>query len=235
MKSRANEWVARFYPNFHKLRQVDQLVRLIYFHTVVEGRDSVSTPELNRLFDFVDVASPENLPQMLFYLSVKGKRLLNREGEYSLRREVREQIDGELARLHGAQPRVAVGPVAAFEFPDKKFNDAKIQTLLDEARRCYGTECWNACGILIRIVIERGLDSVSPAIKAIGGLRDKLNYCISNPGIFSKSIVEGLKELKGAKLIGDIVAHHSNITLDKHDVDVFVAPFRMVLKEIKSV
>ncbi|HXN96884.1 MAG TPA: hypothetical protein VN879_20420 [Candidatus Acidoferrales bacterium] len=235
MKQRANEWIGYLYPEFHKLRPTEQILRLVYFHTVVEGRETISLEELCRLFDFVSVPTPDNLPQMLFYLATRGKRLLNEQGEYLLRRQVRQLIEEEIAQVSGFQAPVIAGPAPAFEFPDKKFKDAKVKVLIDEAKRCYATECWNACGILVRIVIERGLDSVSPAVKAIAGLRDKLNYCISNPGSFSKSIVEGLKELKGAKLIGDIVAHHSNITLDKHDIDVVAAPFRMVLKEIQTI
>ncbi len=234
MKSKANEWVDQF-PEFHKLSSTEQIVRLVYFHTVEEGRGTVSHEELNRIFEFIEVPTPDNLPQLLFHLCGRGKRLVKRDGEYSLRREVRKRIEEELARLSGTRPPVVLGHVAVFEFPGRVFADAKVRILLEEARRCYATECWNACGILTRIVIERALDSVDAAIKAVNGLRDKLNYSTANPSFFSKSIVEGLKELKGAKLIGDIVAHHSNITLDKHDIDVVAAPFRMVLKEIKTV
>jgi len=230
-----NEWVGSNYPNFHRLKPTEQIVRLVYFHTVVEGRESVSSTELVRLFDFVEVPTPENLQRLLLYLSRNGRRLLHKAGEYSLRREVRQLITDEIARHADAPLSISVGRVAAFEFPGKTFQDSKITTLIEEARRCYATGCWNACGILVRIVLERSLDTVGQSVKSANGLKDKLNYCISNPAGFAKSIVEALKELKGAKLVGDIVAHHSDITLDKHDVDVVAAPFRMFIKEIKTV
>jgi hypothetical protein len=234
MQTKVNNWVDRF-REFHSMSTTEQIVRLVYFHTVVESRGSISRQELEVLFRFVEVPVPANVPQLLTHLTGKGRRLIKDGAEYSLRREVRISISDELNPVTPASAPIPVGTVPAFEFADRKFSDQKIQTLLIEAKRCYATECWNACGILMRIILERTLDSVSPAIKSANGLKDKLNYCVSNPGHFSKTIVEGLKELKGGKLLGDIVAHHSSILLDKHDVDLVTTPFRLFLKEVKTI
>jgi hypothetical protein len=234
MKSKANEWVGQF-PSFHELNDTEQIVRLVYFHTIEEKRETISKQELEQLFVFVDVPVPANLVQMLAYLSGKGSRLINKGGEYSLRREVRQGIDAELAKITGNQPPPKLGPAPAFEFPGRDFKDKKVEVLLREAKRCYATECWNACGILMRIVLERTLDSADPRLKATGGLKAKLNVGISTAGIFSQTIVDTLKELKSAKLIGDIVAHHSSIVLDKPDIDLVAPSLRMLIKEITSV
>jgi len=228
--SKLNQWIDQF-PEFHALPPTEQIVRLAYFSEVEDAQETTPRQRFSALFDTIGVEQPANLAQMLTYLAGRGKRLLKRDGGYSLRREVRQAIREELERFSGIQS-AASRLVPAFEFPGQSFIDGKVRTLLAEAKKSYATECWNACGILVRIIIERTLDSVDPKIKGIQGLRDKLNYCVSNPGQFSKSIIEGLKELKGAKLVGDIVAHHSSITLDKHDVDVVIPPFRMLLKEV---
>jgi hypothetical protein len=234
MKLKANEWVDQF-PNFHDLNDTEQIVRLVYFHTIEEKRDTISRAELQQLFEFVDVPIPDSLPQMLTYLSGRGNRLINRSGEYSLRREVRQSIQTELETITGRQPPPKIGPVPAFEFPDRVFKDKKVEILLAEAKRCYANECWNACGILMRIVLERTLDTANPNVKATSGLKGKLNVGISTGGIFSQTIVDTLKELKSAKLVGDIVAHHSSVVVDKSDVDLVAPSLRMLIKEVTTV
>jgi hypothetical protein len=122
-----------------------------------------------------------------------------------------------------------------FEFPGRVFTDKKVGALLGEAKRCYSVECWNACGILMRIVLERTLDSADTRVKTTSGLKAKLNVGISTAGIFSKTIVDTLQELRSAKLVGDIVAHHSGIVLDQADVDLVVPSLRMLIKEVTTV
>lgn len=234
MKSKANDFLEQ-YPDFHLLSEADQITRLVYFHTIVEKRETISRQELEQLFRFVDLPVPQNLPQQLAYLCGKGVRLLNMSGEYALQRPVRQDIEKELEKLTGNSPPPKIGPVPAFEFAGKNFKDTKVETLLGEAKKCYANECWNACGILMRIVLERTLDSVDPRLKAASGLKDKLNVAVSTGGLFSKTIVDTLKELRSAKLAGDIVAHHSSILLDKHDVDLVAPSLRMLIKEVSTI
>jgi hypothetical protein len=234
MKSKVNEWVDQF-RTFHELNDTEQIVRLIYFHIVSEKRESISRQELEQLFEFVEIPVPSNLGQMLTYLCGKGDRLINKgRGEYSLRREVRQSIEKELEQLKGAPPP-PTGPVPAFEFMGRVFKDKKIEALLVEAKKCYANHCWNACGILMRIVLERTLDSADTRVRAASGLKDKLNVGISTAGIFSKTIVDALRELKNAKLLGDIVAHHSSIVLDKSDVDLVAPTLKVLIKEVTTV
>jgi hypothetical protein len=238
MKSRVNEWVDQF-PYFHEIPATDQITLLVYFHTIEEKKESISREELQTLFRFVDVPEPDNLPQMLSYMFGKGKRLiLKSPGQYSLRREVRQTVEKQLATILPSPDLAVAAPSISsgvFEFPGKTFNDSKVEILLNEAKKSYDTECWNACGILMRIVLERTLDSVDPKIKAALGLKDKLNVSISSPHLFSKTMVDALKELKNAKLIGDIVAHHSSIVLEKPDINIVAPPLRILLKEVKTV
>jgi hypothetical protein len=72
---------------------------------------------------------------------------------------------------------------------------------------------------LLRIILERTLDASDTRLKHTDELKGKLNLAISTPGIFSRTITDTLKELKNAKLIGDIVAHHSSVLLDESDID----------------
>jgi hypothetical protein len=234
MKSKVNQWVDQF-PGFHELNDTEQIVRLVYFHTIEEKRETVTKSEIEQLFEFVDLPVPANLAQMLVYLAGKGNRLINKSGEYSLRREVRQSIETALDAIRGVQAPPKVAPVPAFEFPGRAFKDKKVEVLLLEATRCYGNQCWNACGILMRIVLERTLDSADPRLKATPGLKAKLNAGTSTPGIFSKTIVDALRNLGTAKLLGDIVAHHSTIVLDKPDVDLVAPSLRMLIKEVTTV
>jgi hypothetical protein len=121
-----------------------------------------------------------------------------------------------------------------FEFAGRAFSDAKIEALLQELRKCYPQECWNACGLLVRIIVERALDTVDNAVKAKNGLRDKINAC-RGLAVLSKSVREALDGLHGAKIMGDIAAHHSKIVLDKPDVDLVLPAFRVLIKEVKTI
>jgi hypothetical protein len=234
MKVKVGDFVDSF-PDFARLSLNEQILLLIYFHTVVEARESVSQFELGRLFGFAELTTPKNLGQRLGFLCGKARKLRNNEGEYSLQRPSRISIEKEIERLRGIEPAVEVTVDEKFNFPGKNFNDFKIQKLLEEAGKCYALQCWNACGIVVRIIIERALDTLSPAVKGKNGLKDKINYAIGDLGIpMSKSTREGFKTLHGAKLVGDIVAHHSEILLDQGDVDSVIPPFRILLKEVKS-
>lgn len=235
MKSKVSEFVDLF-PNFHELDVNEQITRFIYFHTVEERRETISQNELATLFRFAELRVPRTLQQKLGYLCGKVQRLWCERGEYSLARPVRIAIQGEVNALRGvaAVPRVALD--TKFVFPDRAFKDKKIEALLTEAGKCYALECWNACGILMRIVIERALDALDPSIKAKSGLKDKINYASSASGLpISRSMQDGLKTLHGAKLVGDIVAHHSSTLLDGGDIDGIIPHFRMLLKDVKTI
>ena len=200
-------------------------MRLVYFHAFEEARESVNKDELDHLFKLADVPVPKNLSQLLTYLCGKGRKLINGNGEFSLRREVRKEIEQEVRGLRGSTvpPRLDGG--SPFDFAGRVFTDAKIGALLGELKKCYPQECWNASGLLIRIIVERTLDAVDNAVKAKSGLRDKINAC-RGLGALSKSLREALDGLQGAKIMGDIAAHHSKLILDKPDVDLVLPAFR---------
>lgn len=233
MKDRVNEFVDLF-PDFHSMGQSAQIVRLIYFHAVEEARESVNKDELDRLFKLADVSVPKNLPQLLTYLCGKGEKLISSNGEFSLRREVRKEMELEVRALRGSATPPKLDGGSPFDFSGRTLTDAKIIALLDELRKCYPQECWNACGLIIRIIVERTLDTVDATVKAKFGLRDKINAC-KGLGSLSKSLREALDGLHSAKIIGDIAAHHSNIVLDKPDVDLVLPAFRVLLKEVKTI
>lgn len=224
------------YPNFHELNQTDQILRIVFFFTVEEGHETISKKELDQLFAFARIGVPRNLPQLLAYLSGKGKKLLCVGGEYSLKRNVQKEIEKEVRSLRGQKPPPPpIGGVGALDFPGKNFKDLKVQTLLNETRICYSQACWNACGILVRIIVERTLDSVDPAVRKKQGLKDKINFCKGASDLFSKSLRDGMKELHNAKLLGDIAAHHSKILLDKSDIDLVLPVFRILIREVESI
>lgn len=233
MKERVNEFVDLF-PNFHNLGPTAQIVRLVYFHAIEEARESINKDELDRLFKLADVPVPKNLPQLLTYLCGRGQKLMNAKGEFSLRREIRKEIEQEVRGLRGSVVPPKLDGVSPFDFGSRVFTDAKIEALLDELRRSYPQACWNACGLLVRIIVERTLDTVDAAVKAKFGLRDKINACRSITTL-SKSLREALDGLHGAKIIGDIAAHHSNILLDQADVNLVLPAFRVLIKEVKTI
>jgi hypothetical protein len=111
--------------------------------------------------------------------------------------------------------------------------DKKIFQLGVELNRnfCF-KNCWNCCGILMRIILERALDRKSAEAKKKSGLKDKINFCLSN-NIFGKSIAEALQKLNhSTKITGDIVAHDSNLLLEEDDIMIAIVPFRVLIKDI---
>lgn len=233
MRDRANQFVDLF-PEFHSDGASAQIVRLAYFHEVEEHRESVNKEELQRLFKFANLPAPKNLPQMLAYLSGKGRKLINDSGEYSLRREVRKEIDEEVRLLRGSATPPKLDGGSPFDFSGRTFSDQKISTLLRELTRTYPQECWNACGLLIRIIVERTLDAADPAVRSKFGLKDKINVCRGLPTL-SKTLREALDGLQGAKVMGDIAAHHSRVILEKPDVDLVLPAFRILIKEVQGI
>jgi len=235
MKSKVNDFVELFQP-FHKLDPKEQIARLVYFHTIEERRETVSLEELSGLFGFAEMSVPKNLGQTLGYMCGKAKTLRRQGKDYSLERPVRLAIQDELNTLRGTVAPLKLTIDAKFEFPGRVFTDAKIRVLLVDVGKCYATECWTACGILIRIIIERALDALDPAVKAKSGLKDKINCASSAPGLpISKSMQESLKALHGAKLVGDVAAHHSSTLLDQGDINSVIPHVRMLLKEVKTI
>lgn len=111
--------------------------------------------------------------------------------------------------------------------------DKKIYVLGTELNQNWQTQnCWNSCGILMRIILERALDRKNNDIKNKSGLKDKINFCLSS-SIFGKSVLEALKKLDNStKITGDIVAHDSNILLSKNDIELAIIPFRVLLADI---
>jgi hypothetical protein len=233
MKDRVNQFIDLF-PDFHSIGPTAQIVRMAYFHTVEEGRETVNKDELERLFKLANVAIPKNLPQLLVYLCGKGQKLINSKGEFSLRREIRRELDQEVHGLRGSAAPPKLDGGSPFNFAGRAFTDAKVCALLEELKRCYAQECWNACGLLIRIIVERTLDTVDATVKARSGLRDKINGC-RVLATLSKSLREALDGLHGAKIIGDIAAHHSKIILDKPDIDLILPVLRVLIKEVKTI
>ena len=230
MKQKINDFVDLF-PDFHSLGQTEQIVLLVYFHAVLEGRESVNSKELRHLFELADVPVPEHLARLLIYLSTKARKLIRNDGEFRLRREIRKEIEQALkvSKPAAASPQETVE--TGFDFGVVGFPEKKIAVLMSEVRTCYQHACWNATGLLTRIIIERTLDTVDQAVKNKTGLRDKINAC-RNVQTLSKSLREAMDGLQGAKIIGDIAAHHSSILLDKADVDLVLPAFRVLIKEI---
>jgi hypothetical protein len=112
MKEKVNEFVDRF-PDFHALAPSDQVLRLIYFHAVVNGRESINTPELKHLFGLAGLRTPKNLPKLLAYLCGRGAKLISSKGEFSLRREVQKSIEEELGTAQASV--LFIDPTQAFK------------------------------------------------------------------------------------------------------------------------
>jgi hypothetical protein len=234
MKQRINEFVDLL-PEFQRRNPTEQVLYLIYFHAVEEGRDSANQGEIEILFRLAGLRVPKNLGQTLGYLCGRGGKLLPpNKGEYELHREVKHKIGEEVRAVRGKPAPIVVNSNGPFEFKGRIFTDKKIATLVDELQRCHATQCWNACGLLMRVVIERTVDSVDPAVKAKSGLKDKLNKR-REITILGKSVRESIDHLHGAKIIGDIAAHDSGIVLDEPDINLALPHFRVLLKSVTTV
>lgn len=234
MKQRINDFVDLF-PAFHRLDAMQQILYMIYFHAVEEGRESANQSEIESLFRLAGVPVPKNLGQKLGYLCGRGAKLLPpSKGEYELRREVEREIDEEVRAMRGQVAPIVIDENGPFEFKGRAFTDQKVATLLDELRRCHATHCWNACGLIMRIIIERTVDTVDPAVKAKSGLKDKLNKCREVTSV-PKSVRESIEHLHSAKIIGDIAAHDSKIVVDEPDINLVLPHFRVLLKCVTTV
>src|ERR1017187_2569472 len=114
MKQRINEFVDVF-PAFHRLDQMQQILYVIYFHAVEEGRESANQREIENLFRLAGVAMPKNLGQKLGYLCGRGAKLLPpKDGEYELRREVKRTIDEEVRSLRGELAPIVINDNGPF-------------------------------------------------------------------------------------------------------------------------
>jgi len=234
MKQRINEFVDLF-PAFHRLVAIRQILYMIYFHAVEGGRETANQAEIETLFRLAGVAVPKNLGQKLGYLCGRGAKLLPpNNGEYELRREVKREIGEEVRSMRGEFAPVVIDDNGPFEFKGQTFTDKKVAALLDELRRCHAMQCWNACGLLMRIIIERTVDTVDPAVKAKSGLKDKLNKCREIASL-GKSVRESIEHLHSAKIIGDIAAHDSKIVVDEPDINLALPHFRVLLKTVTTV
>jgi hypothetical protein len=234
MKQRINEFIDLF-SDFHQFDGGTQILYLVYFHTVEERRESANQAEIERLFRFAGLLVPKNLGQVLGYLCGRGGKLLPPDkGEYQLHREVKREIDEEVRTARKEPAPIVITDNGPFEFKGRTFTDKKIATLLDELRRCHTTHCWNACGLLMRIVIERVVDTVDPAVKTKTGLKDKLNKC-REICTLSKSVRESIDHLHSAKIIGDIAAHDSMIVVEEPDVNLVLPHFRLLLKGVTTI
>jgi len=110
--------------------------------------------------------------------------------------------------------------------------DKKIYVLGHETNINWQSECWNSCGILMRIILERALDRKHSDIKSKEGLKDKINFALSS-NLFGKSIKEAIKKLDhSTKITGDIVAHDSKILLNKEDIELAIVPLNNLLKDV---
>ncbi|MFA6534305.1 MAG: hypothetical protein WCT37_03990 [Patescibacteria group bacterium] len=111
--------------------------------------------------------------------------------------------------------------------------DNKVYILGKELNQNWDSiNCWNSCGILMRVILERSLDKKGDEIKNKNGLKNKINFCLSS-NIFGRSVLEALKKLDNStKITGDIVAHDSNILLIENDIELAIIPFRVLLSDI---
>jgi hypothetical protein len=147
----------------------------------------------------------------------------------TIRSAVKERIRGGATTLVGVGSNVIGDDV----LDALKGRDRKIFVLAQELNsiwRVGGSP--NACGILMRIILERALDAKDPIIKSKPGLKEKINFSQSSTA-FGRSVREAIGKLSTTtKITGDIVAHDSKILLSPHDVEPGVVPLNMLLKDV---
>ena len=68
------------------------------------------------------------------YLCGKGRKLINADGEFSLRREVRKEIEQEVSKFRGSAVPPKLDGGSPFDFGAKVFT-SKIAALLVELRK----------------------------------------------------------------------------------------------------
>jgi hypothetical protein len=107
MESKVSEFVDLF-PDFHTFDPTDQLVRLVYFYTDVQNHGTINQEELVTLFNFASIPAPKNLRHLLAYLCGKGGRLVQQDGEYKLRHEIRKLVGAEVRAAHKIGPSLRI-------------------------------------------------------------------------------------------------------------------------------
>lgn len=131
--------------------------------------------------------------------------------------KIKEQIEFEL-KFDQLTSHRNIPKSKNFIIDDNQINsisDKKMKALISELKFCYFADFYNAAGALIRAILERALNKLSPDIAVRDSLKNKINFTISNYKNlgFSENDKEILKELKNCRWVGNYILHDDLILM----------------------
>lgn len=225
--------------DFNSLSASGKIDYFVYFHTVVKGKEGVTSRDIENCFAELRTAKYSNISQ---YLSngakkVKGKspKFIYQNGAYHLERVMKAEIDVLINA-----PKV-IAPSNNY-FPLELFDNTRgyLTTISLQAAACYDQGLYDACSVMTRKLLEVLIiesferHNISAKIKNSSDnffyLSDLIEIFKSettwNIGRNAKSALPNLKKM------GDLSAHNRRYIARKNDLDKLKDDLRIVLEEL---
>lgn len=227
------------FKDFDAFTASNKIDLLVYYHTVVKGKEGVSAKDIEVSFDELKAAKYSNIPQYLKNNTkkVKDKRakFIWQKGAYHLERSKKSEIDALLNA-----PQVIV-PTDNY-FPLELFNNTRgyLVTIAHQAAACYDQGLYDACSVMTRKLLEVLIieaferHSISAKLK---NSNDNFYYLSDLIEIFKAETIWNIgrnakNSLPNLKKMGDLSAHNRRYISRKSDLDKLKDDLRIVLEEL---
>jgi len=224
-------------PGFSDLSFMEQVKYMAYFFVKVK-KDTIFTPKnIDLFFKLASLPKPKNISDMFNKLVKKDVFVPSQNGFVFHREEFRklEEEFSESKIVVKTNELEEISSVLGKDF-DKEIAELKIAFLQQP----------NCTAFLMRKILEKALFNVickSTAKTNIqtyksqrGGLpqlSDMLSWA-QNAQIGNKHIISPstLKNIAGAKFLGDVSAHNYLISVSFEDLKLEITPWRIAIKEL---
>ncbi len=112
----------------------------------------------------------------------------------------------------------------------KSIKDKKTKALITELKFCYFANLYNSTGVLIRAILERVLNQLSPDIKQENNLKNKIDFTINNYKSlnFCSNDKDILNDFNNQRWIGNYVLH-SDLLLSESNIEGTLKTFCIFL------
>ncbi|WP_160715358.1 DUF4145 domain-containing protein [Chitinophaga solisilvae] len=225
--------------DFDNLFASNKIDYFVYFLTIVQGIDGISSKDINNCYDEIKSVKYSNIPAYLNNNSkkVKNKRqkFILKKGLFHLERSRQIEIEEELGT-----PKLI--PPSNNYFPLDILNHTRsyLQWVANQAAGCYDNGFYDACYVMTRKLLEILIietferHSLADKIKNTEGnffylsdLIDKLNA--ERSWNIGRNAKQGLTKIKKK---GDLSAHNRRYIARQIEVDEMKEDLRIVLEEL---
>jgi hypothetical protein len=236
------EFVGRV-PGFAQLVHAERIKHFVWFLQSIQGRHSVTVPEIRACYDLANNEIPANLARSVEALTEKKPPdLLKSGGKYRLHAVQREKLDARYGRTESV---IAIEQTLA-ELPAKLRSESE-RIYLEETLACYRHRAFRAAIVMVWIL---AYDHLLGWILADGNRLAKFNEGIAKRNskkahttISRHSDFEELKEDEVVDIVGNLsgitanmkrslkeklgrrnmYAHPSTMAVSRHQVDDMIS------------